>query len=214
MLASLQRHQTRIVKLIAAALIAKVLIGVLAVYSNYLPPNFESGFLQGRAAYFAGGYGTAFYVHIFSGPLALILGIPLMSRSLRRRWPQWHRWLGRALVVSVLLGVAPSGIWMAFYAETGTAAGLAFFLLGLATAICAAAGWRAARRRELARHQRWMSRCFLLLCSAVVLRIFGGFFTVSGISGDWTYIFAAWMSWLLPLALYEFTLQLSQRSTG
>jgi hypothetical protein len=71
----------------------------------------------------------------------------------------------------VLLLLAPSGLWMSASAATGTIAGLGFATLALATAACAALGWRAAVGRRYAAHGIWMTRLFALLSSAVVLRL-------------------------------------------
>jgi len=48
-----------------------------------------------------------------------------------------------------------------------------------------------------------MLRCYVLLCSAVVLRLTAGLATVSGVEGAWTYQMSAWTSWLVPLAILE-----------
>lgn len=191
-------------RLLACVLILKVTAVVVIGYRNYLPPNFHADFLQGRQAYFWNGYHWAFYLHIASGPCALVLGTALLSDRLRRRRPSWHRNLGRIQTAIVLLAVAPSGLWMAFYTQMDSVlAESGFAALGISTGLSAALGYRAAVRRRFDEHRRWMSRCFLLLCSAVLLRLIGGAFTVAGYEGDWTYILAAWLSWLAPLAVFE-----------
>ena len=48
-----------------------------------------------------------------------------------------------------------------------------------------------------------MWRCYLLLCSAVVLRLLGGLATVTGVTAIWFDPVAVWASWLLPLAAFE-----------
>lgn len=193
----------RILKLLACLLIVKVTVSVLLNYGDYLPPNFESEFLSGREYYFWGGYSWAFYVHIAVSPCTLILGMILLSKRFRLRFPQWHRNLGRIQVVGVLFLVAPSGLWMARYAETGTVAGIGFAVLSVVTGVCAAFGWRAALQRRFAEHERWMTRCYLMLCSAVVLRLQGGLAIVADIDSAWQYPFAAWSSWLVPLIVFE-----------
>jgi uncharacterized membrane protein YozB (DUF420 family) len=90
---------------------------------------------------------------------------------------------------------------MAWYAATGTIAAIGFAALSVATGICAAKGWHAAIRRQFDQHRRWMLRCFVLLCSAVVLRVIGGLADVLGT--EWTYPIAAWSSWFVPLVLLE-----------
>lgn len=193
----------RILTLLVCVLICKIVVGVWLSYRDYMPPNFESDFLQGRAHYFFGGYQWAFYSHITSGPCSLILGMILISEQFRRRFPTWHRYLGRIQVACVLLLVTPSGLWMAFYAETGAIAGTGFAALAVATGTCVALGWRSAMKRRFAEHQRWMLRCFVLLCSAVVLRLIGGVTTVAGVEAAWVYPLAAWTCWLVPLMAYE-----------
>ena len=92
---------------------------------------------------------------------------------------------------------------MSFYAETGAVAGVGFGTLAVATALCVLLGWRSAVKRRFAEHRVWMLRCYVLLCSAVVLRLTAGLATVSGVEGEWAYQISAWTSWLVPLAILE-----------
>jgi len=48
-----------------------------------------------------------------------------------------------------------------------------------------------------------MWRTYLLLCSAVVLRLIGGLATVTGVAAPWVDPLATWMSWLVPLMAFE-----------
>lgn len=194
-------------------LIVKVTVEVMLGYRNYFPPDFSSDFLRGRDDYFFGSYQWAFYPHIASGPVALSLGMILISQRFRQRFRKWHRVLGRIQIANILLLLTPSGVWMAYYAAPGTSAAVGFALLACLTAMCAAFGWRAAVRRRFAVHQLWMSRSFLLLCSAVVLRLLGGLATVSGIHAEWFDPAASWASWMLPLAVFELS-RLLKRRTG
>jgi uncharacterized membrane protein len=193
----------RVLRILAALLIWKVTLSILLEYRHYIPPNFDSDFLRGREAYFWGAYGWAFYVHLASGPASLILGTILISDRFRTSAPAWHRRLGRVQGMCVLLLVAPSGLWMAWYAATGSVAAAGLGSLAIATAVCVALGWRAAVRRRFAEHQRWMQRTFILLCSAVVIRVIGGLATVAGWDALWLYPFSTWASWLAPLLLFE-----------
>jgi len=195
----------RILKLLTCALICKVTISVLLNYRDYLPPNFESDFLHGREHYFSGSYSWAFYAHIASGPCTLLLGMILLSKQFRLRFTKWHRTLGKLQIACVVLLVTPSGLWMARYAETGAVAGIGFALLSVATGMCAVFGWRSAMNRRFDEHRCWMCRCYLLLCSAVFLRLQSGLATVADADAAWLYPLAAWTSWLLPLMAFEFS---------
>ena len=189
--------------ILAALLVLKVVAVTVLSYADYLPPSFQVDFLRGREAYFYGSYRWAFYGHIFSGPLSLLLGLILISERFRLRFARWHRRLGKIQGMLVLLLVVPSGLWMARYASAGPIAGLGFAALAVATGVCVALGWQAAMQRRFAAHRVWMQRCFVLLCSAVVIRVIGGLATVMAAEAMWIDPAAAWLSWLGPLAAFE-----------
>lgn len=193
----------RALAVVAGLLIVKVTGEVMLGYANYFPPNFDSDFLRGRDAYFFGAYRWAFYPHIASGPVALCLGMVLLSESFRLRFPKWHRILGRLQTANVLCVVTPSGLWMAYHTSTGTIAAIGFASLAVLTGTCIAFGWRAAVKRQFAVHRRWMWRCFLLLSSAVVLRVVVGFGNVIGVQALWFDPAASWASWIVPLTAFE-----------
>jgi len=189
--------------LLAAALILKVVINTVFHYQDYFPPDFASDFLRGRERHFLGVYRGAFYAHILSGPVSLTLGLILIGERSRARFPKWHRDLGRLQVACVLLLVTPSGLWMAWYAAAGRIAAVGLAALAVTTAVCVSLGARSAAARRFADHRRWMWRCYLLLCSAVVLRLIGGLATVTGLTAPWVDPLATWMCWLVPLTAFE-----------
>jgi hypothetical protein len=107
-------------------------------------------------------------------------------------------------VVALLLFVLPSGVVMSRHAFGGWPAGLSFLALSAATASCAIVGVIYARRGRFDRHRRWMLRCYVLICSAVALRLISGTAGLVGVpSPEEAYIVAAWSCWLLPLAAFE-----------
>jgi len=197
----------------AVLLIFKVTLGVVVGYRDYWPPDFNSDFLLGRESYFFGAYAIAFYAHLISGPLTLVVGTILVSERFRRRAPKWHRALGKLQVACVVLVLAPSGLWMAWYAVSGAVAGMGLGLLAIATAACAVMGWRAAVGRRFDEHRCWMWRTYLLLCSAVVIRLIGGSATVFEVDALWVYPLSAWASWLAPILVYECWLKLDATLT-
>lgn len=203
MRASRPAFAERILPFLAGALVLRVAASVLSHYRDYFPPDFRSDFLRGREDHFWGAYRWAFYTHIVSGPVSLILGLILLSEVARARFPTWHRYLGRFQVACILLLVTPSGLGMAYHAAAGPIAAAGLAALAIATATCAVLGARSAVRRRFAEHRRWMWRCYLLLCSAVVIRLIGGLATVTGMATRWLDPLATWMSWLVPLAAFE-----------
>lgn len=203
------RILTTVLRWLAVLLILRVLVTILANYPDYFPPNFDSLFLQGREATFNGTYRAAFYIHIVSAPVVLFNGLILMSEFVRRRHRALHRCLGRVQVIVLLLLVLPSSVVMSRHAFAGWSAGLSFLVLSATTAVCAIAGIVNARRRRYDQHRRWMLRCYVLICSAVTLRLMSG---IAGLvevsSAEVAYIVATWSSWLLPLAATEIGLRL------
>ena len=196
--------------LAATVLIIKVTVGVVGGYASYFPPDFGAGFLRGRESYFFGSYRWAFTTHIIAGPLTLGFGLLLLSTSVRRSWPAAHRVLGRVQVFLVALVLAPSGLIMAFRAAAGPVAGVGLGVLALLTAATALLGARRAVQQRYAEHRRWMGRCFVLLASAVVLRLIVGLAVVLGQTAAWVDPLATWLCWLGPLAVFE----IAERSPG
>jgi hypothetical protein len=94
---------------------------------------------------------------------------------------------------------------MAFYAAAGWVGTASFVLLSILTGLTAALGWRAALLRRFAEHRTWMWRCYVLLCSAVVIRLLGGFGTVVGVTAGWWDPASTWVCWVVPLAVFEVT---------
>ncbi len=204
-----------VLRWLTVILILRVLAAILANYPDYFPPNFDALFLQGRQATFTATYRAAFYVHIFSAPVVLCNGLILLSETFRRRQRGWHRFLGWVQVVVLLVFVLPSGVVMSRHAFGGWPAGLSFLLLAAATASCAIVGVVHACRRRYDRHRRWMLRSYVLICSAVCLRLISGTAEMVGVpSPEQAYIFAAWSSWLFPLAVYEIVVRLGAQRTS
>ena len=194
----------RLMWVTAVILYAKVLVGVLAEYRWYLPPDFDaSAYLSGRKSIFHGSYRIAFYAHIFSGPIAVLLAAFLMASGGRLALRRWHQRAGRVLAVCVLGLVVPSGWVMARKAYAGPIAAYGFTSLTLATAVSLMLSVHYARVRALAAHRLWATRCFLLLSSPLLLRVFSGAAIVTGLESEWSYRFNAWFSWLIPLAIYQ-----------
>ncbi len=187
-----------------AILLVRVLLTILLEYRWYIPPNFDaSAFLGGRRYTFFGLYRVAFYVHIASGPVAIILASFLLLSGGRSRSRQWHRRSGRVLALLVPLLLAPSGLVMARYAYAGPPAALGFAALSLLTCAALLLSVHYARVRKFRLHRRWAERCWLFLVSPLILRLMAGVSIVAGIEATWTYQFNAWASWLIPWIGYE-----------
>ena len=193
----------RILGILAGFLILKVTSSVVSNYHDYFPPNFASDFLRGRERHFLGAYRWAFYTHIMSGPVSLILGLILIGERSRSRFPKWHRYLGRVQVACVLLLVTPSGLWMAYYAAAGPHRGDRVGGTG--------DGYRDLRlaRRKVGGNATVCgpSSLDVAMLSLVMLgrraQVDGRTGDGQGVAAPWVDSLATWMSWLVPLAAFE-----------
>lgn len=184
-------------------LLAKVFLSIVVEYRRYFPADFESNFLSGRRHSFTGTYRQAFYVHILSSPIALILATFLVVSQGKGRLRWWHRWAGRAQFLLVMLVVVPSGMIMAKDAYAGPISAAGFVVLNLATAGCLVLAVLRARQRRFVAHRRWAMRCFILLASPLLLRLIAGAAIVTGMESERSYQLNSWISWLIPLIVYE-----------
>lgn len=101
----------------------------------------------------------------------------------------------------MIVVVGLSGLVMAGRAYAGPIAGLGFATLAIATMFSGLAAAYYAIHRQLETHQRWAVRCFVLLCSPMLLRIVGGILYVTDLESHVTYQLNAWLSWIVPLAV-------------
>ncbi len=195
---------TEIWSVTKASILAVVgIVGTLIVLTSiaYFPPNFQFGFLQGRESYFYSWYSAAFYTHVIASPLALFVGGVQSVNWLRIRYQRLHQRLGYVYVVTVLGFTAPSGLAMAIKANGGALAITGFATLACATWFTTWQGVAFARAGKLSKHRRWMTRSYLLICSAVVLRFIAALTNRFhlGISYD----VMAWLSFVPSLVIYE-----------
>lgn len=193
----------RFAVLAISLLMLRVLATILWEYRLYFPANFESSFLGARRYTFTGFYPIAFYVHIISSPVAWLLGSFLFVTGGRASFAKAHRRTGRVLVAIVMLAVLPSGLAMAASAQAGPIAGVGFACLSIATAVCVSMTAWQARKRRFKFHQQWATRTYLLLCSPLLLRAISGATIAAQMDSPWTYRANAWLSWLVPLLVYE-----------
>ncbi|NNE00590.1 MAG: DUF2306 domain-containing protein [Pirellulaceae bacterium] len=187
-----------------AVLFAEVFFEILNEYRWYFPANFdESDFLIGRRPTFIGLYRVAFYTHIIAAPVALLTGCFLMFTGGKTSLRRIHRAVGRIQLTIVVFAVAPSGLVMATQAYTGAIAAWGFATHSSATALCAVIAVFQARRRSFRSHRQWATRCFLLLCAPLMLRLISGAAIITNHESDLTYQLNAWCSWILLLIAYE-----------
>lgn len=171
---------------------------MVLITAQYIPLRLDVAFLnvkQDALAY--GYYPVAFFSHVFSSIVVLLLGGTQFSAWVRLWSPTLHRNFGKTYVALILLVASPSGLVMALHANGGLGARVSFVLQALLWWAWTYGAWRAALRQNWERHHLYMLLSYALTLSAVSLR-----FWKWAIVGLWapppmdTYRIVAWLGWM------------------
>lgn len=138
-----------------------------------------------------------FPLHMIASGLALIL-IPL-ALLLRHR-PSLHRPIGRVAFGCILTG-ALSALPVALGSEANAVARAGLFVQGVAWLALAAAAVHAVRSGDVAGHARRMIAVAAIASGAIWLRLVTAVATALMLPFDEVYAIAAWLCWLVPLAI-------------
>jgi hypothetical protein len=92
---------------------------------------------------------------------------------------------------------------MAMQAYGGPISVAGFFSLSVLTWFVTLAGWRSATQRRFIEHADWMTRSYLLLCSAVLLRCFGEAAARLELDPEKAYLASSWLTWVPSLIAFE-----------
>lgn len=153
---------------------------------------------------------TVFYIHITGGILAITTGIVQFVKRLRNKRKDIHRLLGKIYVVAILGIGAPSGLYMAFFAEGGPMADLGFIWMSIFWFSFTFLAYKYARKKEFKQHSRWMVRSYALTFAAVTLRLFVPIASrLFGMNHELVIILSAWVSWILNLMIAEVLIRTS-----
>lgn len=160
------------------------------------------------------------FAHLALGIIIHVLGPLQLVPSVRNRFPRFHRWSGRAFVLSVIIVVAAGGV-MLVVREIGAWTLRAGFIVQGALILWFA--WQAvrfARRKVFNLHMRWATRLFLAASAVWFFRvlILVWFVLTGGIGIDQsngTGPFIDLMSALqfLPLVIYELYWRVKAKSS-
>ena len=147
-------------------------------------------------------YRAGFYLHVGSGMLALLLGLPQFLPGLRRRFLRLHRISGYVYAGAILLG-GLSGLLVAPFATGGWVSATGFTCLALVWLWTTGQSVRTALRNDLPAHRVWTLRSYGVTFSAVTLRLGLLWVAMGWVSFLTIYPILAWASWLLNLVIVE-----------
>ena len=141
-----------------------------ALRGDYHKWNFTNGYIPG----FSVG-NTAVVMHVASAVIVMLAGAVQLVPQVRNRFPVFHRWNGRAyMLTAVTLSVA--GLYMTWI--RGSVGDLSVHLASTLGAVliwlCGGMALRYALARDFRTHRRWALRFFLVASGSWFFRI--GFF--------------------------------------
>jgi uncharacterized membrane protein len=148
-------------------------------------------------------YLLALQVHVIAAAFALPACLVLLSRTLMRRAPSVHRWLGRATGSVAVLALAPSGFYLSLFAKGGLLSTLGFMLSGAILVVAMALAVRAARAGRYAEHRRFVLHVLAQMAVAVVSRAMLFVADAAAFDHDTSYLVSLWLPVVGCAALIE-----------
>jgi len=148
---------------------------------------------------------AAFYIHILGGCLAIALGPFQFLKYIRKNFVKAHRLMGKIYVSSILFIAAPTGLYMALFAEGGWLSSIGFTLMAVLWFYTTWVAYRKIRERDFVAHRQWMIRSYAVTFSAVTLRLWVPCLSMLTEVGHETIIvLTSWISWFFNLLFAEF----------
>jgi hypothetical protein len=167
----------------------------------------------GRTPYVAGDTGgnIAFAAHALGAGIIAFGGALQLMPFIRKRFPAFHRWNGRLFLLTVT-GLSLSGFYLVWIRQTSPSVieGISTTLNGVFILSFAALALRTAMARNIASHQRWATRLYLVSNAQWFLRVgVFSYFVVNTAVGnevsfsDPFFKFWTWGCYLVPLAALQ-----------
>lgn len=192
------------------------MLGVLLAGNALSYLNFQTdySFLRlKQAAVATGWYLPAYYAHVLTGGIILVLGFLQISTRFRKKFSQAHRVLGRIYVGGVLFFSAPGGMIMAFFIDRGPVVLLSFVVQCSLWFIYTFNAYKSIVNGRITDHQNWMWRSFALTSAAITLRIY--IYATSAfisLNTPVAYGVLSWLSWVPNLLIAEWIIRLQSKA--
>ena len=150
----------------------------------------------------------SFYTHIGTSVFVLLAGVFQFSKTIIRKYPKFHRFIGKTYVLLVLCLSAPSGLVMSFYASGGIAAKTSFVIISTLWWAFTFIAYQRIRNKNITSHTNFMMRSYALTLSAITLRLYAFFLPMMfHLRGDHMYILISWLSWVPNLLIAEWLIR-------
>ena len=183
---------------------APTLAGDFAAWNRQ--PMLQRGYVAGDTV-----GNLAFAVHVMLAAVIVLAGTLQFFPQIRARALWLHRWNGRVFLTAAI-AASLAGFYMVWFrgAATGGPIGAVSITLNAALVLAfAGLAWRAALGRDIASHQRWAMRAFMVTNGVFWLRLlFPGWILITRAEPSaLTFHVLSFASYLLPLAVLEIYLR-------
>ncbi|KAI2602911.1 uncharacterized protein GGS25DRAFT_72301 [Hypoxylon fragiforme] len=151
--------------------------------------------------------------HVLGSLIAMGLGPFQFLDSLRRKYPEIHRWIGRIYVVALYTG-SISGFSVTFISFANPIGKWGFAALALAWFITVTYGMLTIWNGDIKSHREWMLRNFSLTYAAVMLRWQIVLFIACGMDNVVSLSLCGYTCWIPNLIFIEWWIQNPVQAKG
>ena len=176
---------------------------------EYIPAKSNVSFLMIKQTEVVehSAYLPLFYIHVYTSIFVLTAGFLAIIRK-DFGIKNFHQTSGKIYIFLLLIFSAPSGIYMAWFANGGIFSKLSFLILGTFWWISTFLALKFIREKNFSEHKKWMWRSFALTLSAITLRLWKlvivYFFQPNPMD---VYQIVAWLGWIPNIILIEYLIR-------
>jgi uncharacterized membrane protein len=157
-------------------------------------------------------------VHIIAALTALVLGPFQFIPSIRKKYPQSHRLMGKIYLCCIVVAAIASlemSVVKIIIKEKAIIFGTGLFMLAVVWLLTSGMAYWSARSRNFVQHREWMVRSFVVTCAFTTFRLAQQTLTNQfGIDGGVAAELMAWACWSVPLIVTEIVLQAGKIRKG
>lgn len=202
---SLQKISNNPFKILLILLFGYFFWLMLRLTLEYFPANPDVSFLMIKQTEVSERpeYLPIFYTHVYTSIFVMLSGFFAILRE-DFGTKNFHKISGKIYIILLLIFLAPSGIYMGFFANGGVLSKISFVILGVLWWFSTFKACKLIRQKKFKLHKQWMWRSFALTLSAITLRfwkvVIVYFFQPAPMD---VYQIVAWLSWIPNLLLIE-----------
>lgn len=193
-----------LVKIVTVAVTIILTGWIVFLSSKYVNTNFVVGYLSGRPQESIEIVRWTLVIHSYAAALCILLSTPSIFFKTDQHLRWLHRSSGRIVLYIGVFILFPSAIVLTYFAYGAWFVKLPFYLLSVLYILFLIIGIQKAKWGLMLSHRKWMIRFYILLTSALWLRI--NMFVViysTGTLHDFQYFMAAILSWLPQIIIAE-----------